>query len=460
MTMKKLLPVFVVAAILSLTSSVSAGNYVFEKDMSIGSSNVDVAELQTLLINQGFDIPSVSSNATPKGYFGEQTKRAVEKFQASVGVASTGYVGPLTRAKLNNESQEMSFKITSPRGGENWKRGSTETILWNAPAFVRATYGHIILAPVAPACPQGYVCQPNVSYVIAQNISVDQHLYNWRVGDFISNLGGTPPSDGVYTIQMCQNGTSTVCATSRPFTISSNTAIKSPVIDRLDAPVELSVDQLGTWVVHASDPQNTSLSYMVTWGDEPVSLPTLLRTSAANPTPQPFVQTSTFTHSYEKAGMYKIVFTVRNASGLITQTSTTVNVRTSEKPVSVRLTSPNGGEQWVLKSTPQISWVPTNATTTTKLDLYLNTSLCVTTQSDTADVTSPSLTILPPRDCTYRAAILDKNVAVSTIYNWIVGTDIDNKPIPKGNYKIEVCLAGTSKCDQSDDYFSIVDSVQ
>ncbi|HQK63660.1 MAG TPA: peptidoglycan-binding domain-containing protein [Candidatus Staskawiczbacteria bacterium] len=58
----------------------------------------DVMCLQQFLKNQGAEI-------YPEGYitgtFGSMTQAAVKRFQEKYGIAGTGYVGPLTRAKIN-----------------------------------------------------------------------------------------------------------------------------------------------------------------------------------------------------------------------------------------------------------------------------------------------------------------------------------------------------------------------
>jgi hypothetical protein len=62
----------------------------FTRDLTVGSTGADVTALQTKL---------GVSPAT--GYFGAITKAAVMAYQTSNGISATGYVGPITRAKLN-----------------------------------------------------------------------------------------------------------------------------------------------------------------------------------------------------------------------------------------------------------------------------------------------------------------------------------------------------------------------
>ena len=72
--------------------------------------------LQTWLIANGYSIPSVSSGAAAKGYFGAQTKAAVKAYQLAAGLPSTGYFGPLTRGKLNGGAVVMTPAAGCPAG--------------------------------------------------------------------------------------------------------------------------------------------------------------------------------------------------------------------------------------------------------------------------------------------------------------------------------------------------------
>jgi len=70
-----------------VTSITSTANAAF---LSVGSRGVEVAELQSFLIGNGFPIPLIQNGVAIKGYFGEQTKVAVQMYQESIFVQSTG----------------------------------------------------------------------------------------------------------------------------------------------------------------------------------------------------------------------------------------------------------------------------------------------------------------------------------------------------------------------------------
>jgi hypothetical protein len=75
---------------------------IFTKPLSFGMSSSDVRRLQTLLATK----PEIYPEGLITGYFGQLTKKAVQRFQLNYKVVSSkydpgfGYVGPKTRTKL------------------------------------------------------------------------------------------------------------------------------------------------------------------------------------------------------------------------------------------------------------------------------------------------------------------------------------------------------------------------
>ena len=92
-----------------------------------------------------------------------------------------------------------------------------------------------------------------------------------------------------------------------------------PVIDGLSAPTQLDVNEEGTWTIRAHDPENGVLTYSVDWGDESIPIEEEVAAKGG-------IQTTTFTHSYSKAGNYTIKFTVTDDHNQTAKTSTTVEV--------------------------------------------------------------------------------------------------------------------------------------
>ena len=73
-----------------------AEKYNFSQKLSFGLRNNEVTELHKKLIADGF-----LKIASPTGYFGSQTLKAVKDFQTANGLVSDGIVGPKTREILN-----------------------------------------------------------------------------------------------------------------------------------------------------------------------------------------------------------------------------------------------------------------------------------------------------------------------------------------------------------------------
>lgn len=70
--------------------------FVFSQKLSFGLRNNEVTELHKKLIADGY-----LKIASPTGYFGSQTLKAVKDFQTANSLVSDGIVGPKTREALN-----------------------------------------------------------------------------------------------------------------------------------------------------------------------------------------------------------------------------------------------------------------------------------------------------------------------------------------------------------------------
>ncbi len=101
-------------------TSVSTG-YTFNTNLTVGSRSTDVMNLQKVL-NMSADTMVASTGPGSTGmettYFGPATKAAVMKFQTKYGISPVaGYVGALTRAKLNQMSATTGGTTTGTGTG-------------------------------------------------------------------------------------------------------------------------------------------------------------------------------------------------------------------------------------------------------------------------------------------------------------------------------------------------------
>lgn len=96
---------------------------------SDGATNGEVTKLQQFLQDEGFLIPN------PTGYFGAKTLVAVKRYQSSIGILASGYVGPITRAKIKAQSCGVSLGA-----------GNTPSAPYIASAAINITTGNLVLS--------------------------------------------------------------------------------------------------------------------------------------------------------------------------------------------------------------------------------------------------------------------------------------------------------------------------
>lgn len=102
--------------ILGLTSSASAS---IDKNLKYGQKDQEVTELQEFLIDGGF------LKGTPTNFFGLLTLKAVKTYQKSVDISPTGYVGALTRQKINDS---IASDVASSNQAEIQETGTNSVI--------------------------------------------------------------------------------------------------------------------------------------------------------------------------------------------------------------------------------------------------------------------------------------------------------------------------------------------
>ncbi len=134
------------SAMNTTTGSMMTSAYTFNTNLTVGSKGTDVMNLQKVL-NMSSDTMVASTGAGSPGHetstFGPATKAAVVKFQVKNGISPTsGYVGPITRAKLNSMSGSMTTttgttstttSTTLPTGGALMVAPATQPVNSLAP---------------------------------------------------------------------------------------------------------------------------------------------------------------------------------------------------------------------------------------------------------------------------------------------------------------------------------------
>lgn len=322
------------------------GIAMFERNLYFGMrNNAEVRDLQELMTDQGYYTGPITGN------FYILTLQGVRKFQAAQGITTTGFFGPLSRAAANN----ITLTITANSNleatvGKHF--AATFTVTGGEGTYRITGSGEIPgLNFTGTYCAPGMMC--------AQMISPNT-----------ITLTGTPEKAGKYAVTVVaaeKAGTINCITTPCPqpesrygkqtFTVYVNNGTVSttdPVISGVSGPTSLAVSAEGTWTIKASNPNGGSLSYRVDWGD---AVTGSSASGATKPMQENFVQTTTFSHRYAKAGVYAPIFYVTNEQGATTKSSITVKVGVSDAAPYVRVLAPNTTETLSAGSTYTIKWV-------------------------------------------------------------------------------------------------------
>ncbi|KKW19626.1 MAG: RHS-related protein, partial [Parcubacteria group bacterium GW2011_GWA2_51_10] len=129
-------------------SACVALQYNLKYRMTDARTEGEVSLLQDFLQAEGY------LNSTPTGFFGLQTLAAAKKYQRSVGLANTGYVGPLTRAKIKEATCSSAAPIAS-----------SPTINPITPTTPSPSIPSPVIAPVAPTTPSPSIPNPIITPV-------------------------------------------------------------------------------------------------------------------------------------------------------------------------------------------------------------------------------------------------------------------------------------------------------
>jgi hypothetical protein len=253
-----------------------------------GQTKIFTANYQFTSGNGIFAIGSIYYGTSPSNLTSNSITSGLQNLQVTVSLGG-------------GTTTQPSITVTSPNGG-TYNIGDSIPVSWSSNGAVVGPI-ELDICPVGSSCGGGIVNTPQPL----------NGSYSWITPSILQ--------PGQYKIGVRAINNPTVYFYSQVFTITSATSTSQPpVISGGTFPTSLTLGQTGTWAVNASDPQNGSLSYSVNWGDVIVERASLSSTQSS------FIQTSTFTHVYKTAGTYTITFTVKNASGLSAQTTSTVKV--------------------------------------------------------------------------------------------------------------------------------------
>lgn len=288
-----------------------------------------VASLQRFLNQYGY---LDSSYASASGYFGPMTYAAVVRFQAAEGLPTTGYVGPLTRARISAHGwcgggtvQRITIDTAYPTSGPTGTLVSltgfgftnSNTVLIDGMVAARNVP---VASSIAVACTTNPSCRGGIRQTLT--FTVPEYLSPNCPSGSMCPLYVRQLQPGRYPLTITNsNGASNTVY----FTVTSGGGSSSgPLsIENLTAPNTLPVGNSGTWSIRVSAPSNSgTLSYSVLWGDEGGYAASAIRAPDTT-TSSTFL---TFTHTYFTTGTYRPTFTVTDSYGHTVSASATVTV--------------------------------------------------------------------------------------------------------------------------------------
>ncbi|KKW08479.1 MAG: Peptidoglycan-binding domain 1 protein [Candidatus Kaiserbacteria bacterium GW2011_GWA2_49_19] len=158
--------------------------------------------------------------------------------------------------------------------------------------------------------------------VVTNITSADGTSLSFLVPAQLTGLGSQTMAVGTYNISVTneRGATSNVL----PFTVTSvQQNAMPPAITSVNGPVRIAAGTQGAWTVTLDAYGSANVTTSVRWGDEglyPSSAP------VSQTLPPTGTQTLTFTHTYQKSGVYMAIFTASNGFGTDNTTTVTVTV--------------------------------------------------------------------------------------------------------------------------------------
>lgn len=254
--------------------------YDFLENLKIGNKGEATTALHTVLEKEGFN---VFDEEKVDKEFGESTASAVSGFQQKyrdeiltpLGLKyGTGFLGKATRTKLN------------------------------------ALYGCSVKASPAPFCsPVAASCESNSKIVCPAGLDEKGCPFPCKCVPVACTMEAKICSDGSTVSRIPPSCEFASCPTEK--------TNQPPVIYGISGPTFLKTNEIGTWTVKASDPEQSLLTFTVFWGDN--SGPQPLKPNTSD-------QIASFTHSYSQAGTYNLTFTVADEQGLSTKMGVSAKV--------------------------------------------------------------------------------------------------------------------------------------
>jgi peptidoglycan hydrolase-like protein with peptidoglycan-binding domain len=430
--------------------------YAFTRGLGWGMRNSEVISLQQVLnadIDTQVAVTGSGSIGNETEFYGYATMRAVAKFQKKYGISPSGYVGPMTRAKLMEKfgCNAQTLKVTSPDRTDTWPVSWNGPIMWNGAktdfvkiSIIKNLSGCYHLP--APGKPCLAVVDPIA--VIASSTPNDGS-YTWSIGQVVADSQFVITQGSNYFIKVCEVGGSDTCGVSEEFTITKPSTLK--VTEPNGVKWFMNDQETIRW----SGSESSEVS---------IHLKPYVPCQGGNCPSVDFGTGFTIVSSTYNKGSFtwkvgtlveKILLAPQGEQYVITVCERDTSHCAASKPFklqsataskgAVRVTVPNGGNTWVMEQNSQLKWEGGSSS-----------KVKITLEHYYPQCDGPVCPMFP-----YEAGFTIANSAANTgSYDWKIGRFVDagERTVRAGTgYVIRICeIGGGGSCDQSDGGFNMI----
>jgi subtilisin family serine protease len=328
-----------------------------------------------------------------------------------VGITSScdGHSTPIPRIQVDAAINVLSgaFTVLSPNGGESWDLASTEEITWTTAS---------VSSPLIIQLYQGE------SFVgkIAQDVDPSTGSYTWTIGQLVS---GTAPVGMNYRVRIIEKASGTYDRSDGTFELISSSPSLTVTVPNGGENWDIGSTQQITWT---STGLSNSLTIQLYQNETFIGK---IAQNVGSGQDGYLWTVGELTTGAAPGGTGYIIRIIEKASGTYDRSDGTFELISSGPSLTV--TVPNGGENWDIGSTQQITWTSTGLSNSLTIQLYQNGTFVGKITQD-----------------------VDPNEGS---FMWTVGELISGEVSAGSGYEIRIIDKATSTFDNSNGTFTLTD---
>lgn len=173
------------------------------KGLKLGERSSEVKDLQEILSQD----PTIYPEKLTTGYFGQSTKKAIERLQKKFGLPQTGILDEKT-ASVIFPCTDVKITVLVPNGGENWDRKDFQEIKWELSKADGSAFSPSEIKKKF-FWPRGRIDLIKADGTFVKHISsvnLAQKSYKWKISNDIPNGSDYKIRIGYWWIKPCPPG--------------------------------------------------------------------------------------------------------------------------------------------------------------------------------------------------------------------------------------------------------------